>query len=110
MAANSRFPVETLDDIVRYYRNICSMLPSTHDQLLLRYELQKDHSLLGKDEFAYDSDWVKNQIQGCLEFWLGEREARYTPKDEGWKCRFCQYSSVCPARSAESANYTNTPS
>ncbi|CAN6706736.1 unnamed protein product [Malus baccata var. baccata] len=85
MAANSRFPAETLDDIVRYYRNTCSMLPS----------LQKDHSLLGEDEFAYDSDWVKNQIQGCLEFWLG---------------KFCQYSSVCPARSAESADYTNTPS
>ncbi|CAN6721642.1 unnamed protein product [Malus baccata var. baccata] len=110
MAANSRFPAETLDDIVRYYRNTCSMLPSAHDQLLLRYELQKDHSLLGEDEFAYDSDWVKNQIQGCLEFWLGEREASYTPKDDRWKYRFCQYSFVCPARSAESANYTNTPS
>ncbi|TQE01062.1 hypothetical protein C1H46_013339 [Malus baccata] len=36
MAANSRFPAETLDDIVRYYRNTCSMLPSAHDQLLLR--------------------------------------------------------------------------
>ncbi|KAM1148982.1 hypothetical protein ACFX2B_029329 [Malus domestica] len=110
MTANSGFPAETLDDIVRYYRNTCSMLPSAHDQLVLRYELQKDHSLLGEDEFAYDSDWVKNQIQGCLEFWLGEREASYTPEDERWKCRFCQYSSICPAESAESADYNNTPS
>lgn len=74
---------------------------------LVRYEFQKDHSLLGEDEFAYDSDWVKNQIQGCLEFWLGEREASYTPEEERWKCGFCQYSSVCPAKNG---NHNDPPS
>lgn len=107
MTANSGFPAENLDDVLRYYRNTCSMLPPAHDQLLLRYELQKDHSLLGEDEFAYDSDWVKNQIQGCLEFWLGEREASYTPEEEQWKCGFCQYSSVCPAKNG---NHNDPPS
>ncbi|KAE8038895.1 hypothetical protein FH972_011363 [Carpinus fangiana] len=95
--ADSGFPVETLDDMVRLYRNTFSMLPPAHDQLLLRYEFQKDNSLLGEDQFAFDSDLLKNQLQGCLEFWLGEREACYTPEEERWKCRFCQFVSICPA-------------
>ncbi|XVF19498.1 hypothetical protein REPUB_Repub11eG0115700 [Reevesia pubescens] len=94
--ANSGFPAKTLDDIVGYYRNTCSMLPPAQHQLLLRYELQKDQSVLGEDQFAYDPDWLKKQIQGGLEFWLGEREASYTPEEERWKCRHCQYASVCP--------------
>lgn len=89
--------VQTLDDVVRYYRNTCKMLAPAHDQLLLRYEYQKDHSLLGEDRFAYDPDWLKNQIRSCLEFWLGEREAACTPEEERWKCRYCQFATACPA-------------
>lgn len=95
--AKSGIPAKTLDDLVRYYRNTCCMLPPADDQLILRYEHQKDNSLLGEDEFTYDSGWLKTQIQSCLEFWLGEREANYTPEEERWKCRFCRFSSVCPA-------------
>ncbi|GAV62081.1 Morph_protein1 domain-containing protein [Cephalotus follicularis] len=95
--ASAGYPAKTLDDIVRCYRNSCSMLPLAHNQLLLRYELQKDSSLLGEDEFTYDFDWTKSQIHSCLEFWLGEREASYAPEEERWKCRFCQFASVCPA-------------
>jgi exonuclease V len=76
-----------------------------------RYEFQKDNSLLGEDQFAFDSDWLKNQIQGCLEFWLGEREACYTPEEERWKCRFCQFASICPANTDPdpmTPNHTNT--
>ncbi|GMI92305.1 exonuclease V-like [Hibiscus trionum] len=94
--ASSGFPAKTLDDMIQYYINTCSMLPSSHDQLLLRYELQKDQSVLGEDQFAYDPDWLKTQIQRNLELWLGEREASYTPEEERWKCRHCQFASVCP--------------
>lgn len=64
-----------------------------------RYELQEDQSLLGEDEFAYDLDLVKNQINSCLEFWMGKREAGYPPMDELWKCKFCKFASVCPINS-----------
>nr|KYP68481.1 Defects in morphology protein 1 isogeny [Cajanus cajan] len=97
ISSDSGFSASTLDDVVRYYRNTCRMLAPAHDQLLLRYEYQKDHSLLGEDKFAYDSVWVKNQIHYCLEFWLGEREATCTPEEERWKCGFCQFKTVCPA-------------
>lgn len=94
--ANSGFPSETLDDLLRCYQNTCSMLPLAHDQLLLRYEYQKDHSLIGEDQFLYDSSWVKNQLKCCLEFWRGEREASYAPEEERWKCKFCKYTEICP--------------
>ncbi|EXB98569.1 hypothetical protein L484_014413 [Morus notabilis] len=83
--------------MVRYYKNTCSMLPPAQDQLLLRYECQQDNSVLGEDQFTHDSDWLKKQINGSLEFWRGEREARFTPEEERWKCRVCQFASVCPA-------------
>lgn len=69
--------------------------------LHVRYEYQKDHSLLGEVKFAYDRDWLKNQLRSCLEFWLGEQEATYTPEEERWKCQYCQFARVCPA-------YTNS--
>ncbi|KAK7404680.1 hypothetical protein VNO78_05636 [Psophocarpus tetragonolobus] len=97
ISANSGCSALTLNDVVRYYRNTCRMLAPAHDQLLLRYEYQKDHSLLGEDKFPYDPDWLKNQIHSCLEFWLGEQEATFTPEEERWKCRYCQFGPVCPA-------------
>ncbi|PSR95170.1 Exonuclease [Actinidia chinensis var. chinensis] len=95
-ACKSGFPAETLDELARYFQNTCCILPPAHEQLLLRYELQEDHSLLGEDQFTYDSDWLKGKIQCSLEFWLGEREAKFAPDKERWKCGFCQYASVCP--------------
>lgn len=106
--ADSGFPAETLDDVVRLFRNTCSILPPAHDQLLLRYEFQKDNSLLGEDQFAFDSDWLKTQLHGCLEFWLGEREACYTPEEERWKCRFCQFASICPTNNGPDSTPSST--
>ena len=54
--------------------------------------------MLGEDRFAYDSDWLKSQIVSCLEFLLGEREANCTPKEERWKCWFCDVSRSCPTK------------
>ncbi|KDP44101.1 hypothetical protein JCGZ_05568 [Jatropha curcas] len=94
--AKAGIPAKTLDEVVRYYRNTCSMLLPADNQMLLRYELQKDNSVIGEEQFAYDPDWLNSHIQCCLEFWLGEREASFTPEEESWKCRFCQFASVCP--------------
>ncbi|KAL5832966.1 hypothetical protein ACOSQ3_016640 [Xanthoceras sorbifolium] len=115
--AKSGCPAKTLDDIVRSYMITWNMLPPVHNQLLLRYEFQKDQSLLGEVEFAYDHDWLKSQIQGCLEFWKGEREASYIPDEERWKCKFCQFAPLSPtnvktesSRSPSKSNSDNTPS
>ncbi|KAI9077064.1 hypothetical protein K1719_040886 [Acacia pycnantha] len=93
---DSGFSALTLDDVVRQYKIPRTMMGAAHDQLLLRYESQKDHSVLGEDRFAYDFKWLKDQIQASLKFWLGEEEASYVPEDERWKCKFCQFASMCP--------------
>ncbi|PRQ33706.1 putative exonuclease V [Rosa chinensis] len=98
--AKSGYPAKTLDDVVKYYRKSWILLPRAHDQLLLRYELQKHYSVIGEDIFAYDSDVFKKQLQVCLEFWLGKREASYTPEEERWKCYSCEFASTCPAAPA----------
>lgn len=108
LGADSGFSATTLDDVVRYYRNTYMMLSPANDQLLLRYEYQKDHSLLCEDKFAYDAVWLKNQIRSCIEFWLGEREAAYVHEEERWKCRFCQYAPVCPAYTESKGMDANT--
>lgn len=94
--AKSGYPAETLNDLVVYFRNACNMLSPAQDQLLLRYELQEDQSLLGEDQFPYDGDWLDIQVKRCLEFWLGKREPTYAPEDEQWKCKYCSFSSDCP--------------
>ncbi|KAL6566698.1 hypothetical protein OROMI_015102 [Orobanche minor] len=107
--ANSGFPSETLNDVVRYFGNSFCLLPQAHDRLLLRYELQEDNSFLGEDEFAYEPDWVKDQIKSCLEFWMGKREANYPPMEERWKCRHCSFALVCPAFSSPNGSPGKTP-
>lgn len=87
---------QTLNDVLERYGYVCSMLPKTRDQLLLRYEYQKDQSLIGENQFLYDSEWVTDQIRSSLEFWKGDREASYAPEDERWKCKHCKYASRCP--------------
>uniref|UniRef100_A0A7N0R8K3 Exonuclease V n=1 Tax=Kalanchoe fedtschenkoi TaxID=63787 RepID=A0A7N0R8K3_KALFE len=94
--ANSGYEAKTLDDVLRSFRTMCSMLRPAQDKLLLRYEFQDNNSLILEDSFDYDDEWVKSNIQQGLEFWRGEREANYAPEDERWKCRFCGFSSVCP--------------
>lgn len=98
LMVDSDFSAATLGDVVGYFSNFCSVLPRALDQLLLRYELQEDNSLIGEDEFTYDDNWLKAQIQSSLEFWQGEREARFTPQKEQWKCQYCQFASVCPSQ------------
>lgn len=87
----------TLADVVVCYQNMCKMLPRANDKLVLRYESQRDHSLLEEEKFVYDGRWIKNEIRNCLEFWLGKREASYVDEEDQWKCGFCDFTSQCPA-------------
>ncbi|KAK3206055.1 hypothetical protein Dsin_020101 [Dipteronia sinensis] len=76
---------------------------------------EKDQALLSEVEFGYDHDWLKSRIQGCLEFWKGERVTSYIPDEDPRKCKYCQFASVCPtigkpARSPSKTNSNSIPS
>ncbi|XP_076891653.1 exonuclease V, chloroplastic-like [Bidens hawaiensis] len=96
IAIQAGAPVQTLNDILGKYQYVCSMLPETQEQLLLRYEYQEDQSLIGENQYLYDSDWVTDKIRSSLELWKGEREANYAPENERWKCKHCMYAPRCP--------------
>lgn len=94
--ASLEFHGKTLDDVLTYYGNTCCSLPPSQEQLLLRYELQFEHSLLEECWFEYDADWLHHMIRESIEFWSGEREATCVPEAENWKCRFCSFAEMCP--------------
>ncbi|KAJ1261387.1 hypothetical protein BS78_09G025900 [Paspalum vaginatum] len=92
------FNAETFEDVLKYFKITChtlSMLRS-QEQLLLRYELQADHSLLEEYHFPYDARWFKDQIQEVLSFWQGPREPKFVTEEERWKCSFCKFAPNCP--------------
>lgn len=95
--ASLGFNAKTLEDVFTYFQDACCLLSSSQGQLILRYELQSDHSLLEEYHFAYDAAWFKIQFQKCLKFWLGERDANYVSEAERWEmsvlCVHCQVSS-----------------
>lgn len=37
-----------------------------------------------------------SKFKEVIEFWRSEREAEYTPEEERWKCRYCQFAKSCP--------------
>ncbi|KAL2324192.1 hypothetical protein Fmac_023250 [Flemingia macrophylla] len=94
---DSGFSAKTLEDVVRRYQNTCKMLAPAHDMLVLRYESQRDHSVVDEEKVAYDDCWVKSEIHSCLELWLGQRDASYVAEDEQWKCSYCDFVSECQA-------------
>ncbi|XP_074570649.1 exonuclease V, chloroplastic isoform X2 [Curcuma longa] len=100
--------LKTLDDVLSHFRRTSSLLSQSDEQLLLRYELQSDQSLLEEYYFPYDSSWCKKQVDKGLEFWLGYREASFVPEDEKWKCKFCAFASDCPQSVTSSTNRTRS--
>ncbi|KAI4976700.1 hypothetical protein ZWY2020_050307 [Hordeum vulgare] len=90
------FDAQTFGDVLKYYKITCHTLSRSQEQLILRYELQEDHSLLEEYQFSYDAQWFKDQIQETLSFWLGAREHKYVTEEEGWKCKFCKFAPICP--------------
>ncbi|CAM6083918.1 unnamed protein product [Calypogeia fissa] len=91
--------VQCLQDLLAQIMNdIKSQIYSKSvDSLLLRYEWQEDHSLLGEDEFLYEHDWLMDRWNWHSEFWSGNRVASFVPEDEAWKCRYCSFAKVCLA-------------
>ncbi|MED6176195.1 hypothetical protein PIB30_085743 [Stylosanthes scabra] len=98
-SSNSGFSAETLKEVVVCYQTACDMMVRSHDdELVLRYESQRDKSLvLDEEKFAYNGKWLKREILNCLQFWLGQREASYVSEEDQWKCGYCRFSSLCPA-------------
>ncbi|KAJ4786237.1 exonuclease V-like protein [Rhynchospora pubera] len=101
------FQAKTLGEVMTYYKNTCSLLPRSKDELLLRYELQADNTLLEEYVFSYDASWFQTQMKQCLDFWVGNKEVKYVTEDEKWKCQYCKFSSICPLTTVRASSSQN---
>jgi exonuclease V len=63
--------------------------------LTVSYEFQEDGSLIGKDEFSFDSKTFWENIDFCEGFWIGERKAMPVGEYNSWKCNYCEYRQDC---------------
>ncbi|CAN6840902.1 unnamed protein product [Brassica oleracea var. botrytis] len=107
--ADAGIPAQTLEEIVRYYESTFKMLPIANDQLLLRYEFQKDRSIIAEIRFTHDPEWVMRKYKEVIAFWRSEREAEYTPEEERWKCRYCQFAKSCPGNPSLQSSAPSSP-
>ncbi|CAN6358376.1 unnamed protein product [Urochloa humidicola] len=92
------FNAKTFEDVLKYFKITCHTLWcfQSQEQLLLRYELQADHSLLEEYHFIYDARWFKDQIQEVVSFWQRSREPKFVTEEERWKCDICKFAPDCP--------------
>ncbi|XP_075710355.1 exonuclease V [Rhinoderma darwinii] len=68
------------------------------DSLKLEYCFQGDGSLLGCEEVTFQKEKVLEQLTFNLSYWKGLREVQGVDIEDAWKCRMCEYSSICEWR------------
>lgn len=87
--------VSSLADALAVLAEECSLHTQSQDMLLVRYEWQQDHSLLGEDLFGHEPAWALERIRCHLAYWRGLREADPVPEGDTWKCLHCAFSALC---------------
>ncbi|XP_040277742.1 exonuclease V [Bufo bufo] len=68
------------------------------DSLKLEYCFQGDGSPLGCDEVRFEKEKVLGEVAFYLSYWKGLREVKGVDIEDAWKCRMCEYSSICEWR------------
>ena len=89
-------PSEKLDILFQLVFKAFRQAPPLAPQMIIRYEWQQDHQLLGEDRFDYNKNWLARQLKQCLPFWHGQRVAQGVSYADRWKCRYCKFRTQCP--------------
>ena len=63
--------------------------------LVIQYEYQKTHELIGIENVTFDRDWTLRTLEGKVKFWKGEKFPSGPDVEDLWKCNSCQFKSVC---------------
>lgn len=94
-------PALSLDLLLPLTLRAFQSVPPLSPHLVIRYEWQQDQSLLGEDRFRYHAGWLRQQLEGNLLYWYGEREAHFVDPNERWKCRYCSFQQQCPLQNPQ---------
>lgn len=71
---------------------IFQTLPIPEKIMNIRYKFQQNRTLIGIDEFSFESHSFQKDCNFVEEFWLGKREANPVGIDDAWKCNFCEFN------------------
>ena len=63
--------------------------------LVIQYEHQKNHELIGVENVIFDNDWTRETLESRVKFWTGEHLPSGPDVEDLWKCNSCQFKSVC---------------
>ncbi|KAM4047250.1 exonuclease V [Anomaloglossus baeobatrachus] len=65
------------------------------DILKLEYCYQGDGSLLGSDEVTFEKEKILEEVTFYFSYWKGLRDVQGIDIEDAWKCRRCEYASIC---------------
>ncbi|XP_073523916.1 exonuclease V isoform X2 [Phyllobates terribilis] len=77
----------------------------TIDSLKLEYCFQGDNSLLGSDEVTFEKEKILEEVTFYFSYWKGLREVQGIDIEDAWKCRRCEYSSICEWRARKTKGF-----
>jgi exonuclease V len=65
-----------------------------------------ESTIVGRQTFEYDEDFVQQTVSQVLEFWLGTRQHIGVDINETWKCNVCEYKADCEWRKEQASVYS----
>jgi exonuclease V len=67
-----------------------------HNIFEVRYEHQASKNTIGIERFEFNAHELNSNCAFAKDFWVGKREARVVNDQNRWKCRYCEFTKICP--------------
>ncbi|XP_043860967.1 exonuclease V isoform X2 [Dromiciops gliroides] len=68
------------------------------DALKIEYSHQETDAVLGTEMVVFEENRVREKLRHHLGYWTGLREPQGVDVKEAWKCRMCDYATICEWR------------
>jgi len=68
------------------YSSLLASLPPLCDEITIVYESQKDGSMIHRETFRFDGEFLREKLKFAREYWEGKRGAYAVSEPNRWKC------------------------
>jgi len=89
-------PTNDIKELGKLVFKECNNLKTLSDTIRIRYIHQGSDELIDIKEFSFNTKEFKNNLDFVSEYWKGLREPKPVGRENEWKCRYCDYSKICP--------------
>ena len=86
-------------NIAKFARTVFTLFQQfneIHNIFEVRYEHQSSKNTIGIERFQFNAHELNSNCAFVKDFWVGKREARVVHTQLRWKCRFCEFTKICP--------------